>query len=173
MHKVKILVVSCVFPPELLPVRNSLDVANGLAQLGAGYRVCPRPSRSVDDSWKFKIDNTVNVVHLPSLGSQSILMKAIENLSFALSAITYLTLKKSFDICYMNAWPIISTSFIATVLRIKTHYIYSVQDLYPKTLAIKGLIREKFFLEAFLKLEKTLCKTVQKLLLFQIPSRII
>ncbi len=169
MHKVKILIVSCVFPPELVTsARTSLDVANGLAQLGASVTVlCPRPSRSVDDSWKFKIDNTVNVVHLPSLGGgQSILMKVIENLSFALSAITYLILKKSFDICYMNAWPIISTSLIATVLRIKkTHYIYSVQDLYPKTLAIKGLIKKNgFFWKLFLKLEKTLCKNSAKII---------
>ncbi len=169
MHKLKILVVSCVFPPELVTsARTSLDVANGLAQLGASVTVlCPRPSRSVDDSWKFKIDDAVNVVHLPSLGGgQSILMKVIENLSFALSAITYLILKKSFDVCYMNAWPIISTSFIAAVLRIKkTHYIYSVQDLYPKTLAIKGLIKKNgIFWKLFLNLEKTLCKNSAKVI---------
>ena len=162
MQNKKILIVSCVFPPEVVTsASTSLDIANRLAQLGASVTVlCPMPSRSVDIDWKYSIESSVNVIHVPSFGGgRSTLMKILENISFGLSAAIYLSFKKSFDVCYMNAWPLISTSFIATVLKKKkTHYIYSIQDLYPQTLVIKGLVNKNGFLWRILqKVEKTIC----------------
>ena len=162
MKNKTILVVSCVFPPEVVTSAiTSLDVANRLAQLGASVTVlCPTPSRSVDAGWEYDIEDSINVIHLPSFsGGNSTVMKVFENISFAFSAVTYLSAKKPFDVCYMNAWPIISTSLISAVLRWKkTNYIYSIQDLYPQTLAIKGLVSEGGFLWRVLQnLEKTIC----------------
>lgn len=156
------LVVSCVFPPEsVTSASTSLDIANRLAQLGNEVTVlCPVSSRSVDTGWKYGIESSIHVVHLPSFaGNSSVLMKILENISFGVSAFLYLSFKKSFASCYMNSWPIFSTFLISTILRIKqTRYIYSVQDLYPQTLVIKRAIKANGFLFWILKkVEKSIC----------------
>ena len=162
-----ILIISCVFPPEAVTsASTSLDTANALASMGHKVTIiCPKPSRSVDLSWKYEINDSINVIRIPSVSNNnSTFMKIIENFSFGISAYIYLFFRKSFDICYMNSWPLISTFLISSALKLKkTKYIYSVQDLYPDTLVIKGIMGPNSLINKFLeKIEKSICMSSHK-----------
>jgi colanic acid biosynthesis glycosyl transferase WcaI len=156
------LVVSCVFPPEMVTsASTSFDVANRLADEGYIVTVlCPQFNRSVDFGWKYNCSDSIKVIRLPSFKAKtSYVIKILENVSFGLSAFLYLLFHKSFDAAYVNSWPLLSTYLISGRLkRNGTKFVYSVQDLYPETLVIKKLItRDGKLHKLLMGMERKVC----------------
>ena len=162
MQNKRVLIISCVFPPEsVTSAATSLDLANNLANAGHKVSVlCPQPNRSVDERWDFKLHESVEVIRVYSIrAGNSYFKKVLENVSFGVFAFLFLNKRFTFDACYINSWPLFSTFLITNRLKKKKiKYIYSVQDLYPETLVIKGIIRRGGWLyKVFKKIERHIC----------------
>jgi len=145
---VKIVVVSCVFPPEpVVSSRTSFDAARELTARGHDVTVvAPFPNRPAGKLYAgyrrapFRREATTEgfrIIRCASLFSRrsSILSRLAENVSFgAMSSLVLLVTPRP-AVVYANTWPIFAAAMIATVARLRRiPLVISVQDIYPESL---------------------------------------
>jgi glycosyltransferase involved in cell wall biosynthesis len=161
----KIFVVSCVFPPELVvSARTSADVAIALMDHGHDVLVITnfpnRPAGRLYQGFKRSVyRNThwkgLKVLRCFSTFSQrsNILSRFLENITFGLfSGLVALFLKKP-DAVYANTWPIFAQGILSLVCRLRgIPVVLSIQDIYPESLIAQGRVsRSGFWMVGFLR----------------------
>lgn len=146
----KILVVSCVFPPEpLVSARTSFDVAEYFHNNGDEVEVlCARPNRNIGEvdfnafyrQLPFKVKNVLTYTTVKS----TLISRFLENIVFGISAFFRIVFGKRYDVVYGNVWPMFSSALVGVACRIRgAKLILSVQDLYPDTLVHQNKISRK------------------------------
>jgi colanic acid biosynthesis glycosyl transferase WcaI len=143
----KIIVVSCVFPPEpVVSARTSFDVANFLTNMGNSVEVvCPYPSRNnnkqdaQDGNFPFLIKRVFSI----KSNKSTFFSRFLENISFGLSTFMFVIRQKKVDVIYANTWPIFATGLLVIASKIKKYkVVISIQDLYPESLVTQRRISE-------------------------------
>jgi colanic acid biosynthesis glycosyl transferase WcaI len=141
----KIIVVSCVFPPEpVVSARTSFDVANFLTNMGNSVEVvCPYPSRNnngqdvQDENFPFLVKRVFSI----NSNKHTFFSRFLENISFGLSTFVFIIRQKNVDVIYTNTWPIFATGLLVIASKIKKYkVVISVQDLYPESLVAQRRI---------------------------------
>ncbi|MBC7914111.1 MAG: glycosyltransferase family 4 protein [Pyrinomonadaceae bacterium] len=150
----KILIVSCVFPPEpVVSSQISKDLAISLKSIGNDVTVlAPDPSRPLG----FKLDYNpggdkafyyqnqmpgIEIIHLDSYVSpeSKLWRRFLESYSFGQVVSRFI--KKNggeYDLVYINSWPVFSQYLIARACRrIDIKYVMHIQDIYPESLINK------------------------------------
>ena len=151
----KVLVASCVFPPEpIVSARTSFDIANFLHSEGHSVQViCPKPHRNVCAFDEDHHDFPFAVDRLFSISSENsgFVSRFIENISFGLSLFFYILSQRKIDAIYANTWPIFATGLLVLASKIKKFkVVISVQDLYPESLIAQGRISNEGVVARFL-----------------------
>lgn len=147
----KVLVASCVFPPEpVVSARTSADVAQYLHAQGHEVLVaCPTPTRNVAAEG---LDEKIAGLNMPfpvsrlfafSSKKSSFVSRFLENISFGLSVFFFILRQRKVDVIYANVWPLFSLGLLLMAARLKgIKVVASVQDLYPESLAVQKRIEE-------------------------------
>jgi glycosyltransferase involved in cell wall biosynthesis len=165
---VKIVVVSCVFPPEpVVSSRTSFDVARALAARGHEVTViAPFPNRPGGRLYAgyrralFRREITaegLHVIRCASLFSRraSILSRLGENISFGFtSTLAFLFCRKT-DVVYANTWPIFGAAMLAFATRLRgIPRVTSVQDMFPESLVAQRRGGTRFVHRAMLAIDR-------------------
>ena len=148
----KIVIISCVFPPETSTAGiNCQDLASHMASDGHDVSVlCPLPSRPLGSRYPAFEDRTridvrregaITVIRLPSFAApQSRLWPRFrESYSFGVVASRYLArhLADS-DVVYSLSWPLIGQRLVSkTLVKMGIPLVLNVQDIYPESLLQK------------------------------------
>ena len=154
--KPKVLVASCVFPPEpVVSAKTSYDVADYLNNLGYDVTVvCPKPSRNVDlqanqDDFKLGKYGAFRIKRVWSVQSNSsgVISRFIENISYGFTLFMFILFSRKTKLIYANVWPIFAggLAVLAAKLR-RIKIITSVQDLYPESLGSQNRMSEGSFI---------------------------
>lgn len=147
-----VLVVSCVFPPELVvSSQTSAQIAEEMAGLGHQVKVlAPFPSRAMGQMYpQFKrgllqseiCPQGYEIVRCFSFFSSvsSLLSRFLENISFGLSVFFVLLFSPRADIVYGNTWPIFAQGLLMLACKLRRMpLVLSVQDLYPESLFVQN-----------------------------------
>jgi glycosyltransferase involved in cell wall biosynthesis len=145
---VKIVVVSCVFPPEpVVSSRTSFDLARELAARGHDVTVlAPFPNRPAGRLYagyrrallrRERTPEGFGIVRCASSlsRSSSMLSRLAENVSFGITSSLALLFGRKPAVIYANTWPVFAAAAIAIVARLRRiPLIASVHDVYPETL---------------------------------------
>jgi glycosyltransferase involved in cell wall biosynthesis len=145
---VRIVIVSCVFPPEpVVSSRTSFDVARELAARGHEVAViAPFPNRPAGRIYAgfrrrfFRRESApegFRIIRCASFFSRrsSIFSRLAENASFGLMSSLVLLFRRKPAVVYANTWPIFAAGMTALVSRLRRiPLVLSVQDLYPESL---------------------------------------
>lgn len=152
----RVLIVSCVFPPEpIVSSQTSGELAGELAARGADVTVVTgfpnRPAGRLFDGYRRRLysrDLTPEGYELircfNALSTESsIASRLLENLTFGITgAIAALTSRKP-DVIYSNTWPLFASLLILLVARIRgVPIVFSIQDIYPESLVSQGRLSE-------------------------------
>lgn len=157
----KILIVSCVFPPEpVVSAQISFDLASALSKDNMVVVIAPKPSRPlgykfeevVEEKTQFYKVQTNSYVNPKS----KIISRFHESYSFGNSVAKYISKHSdSIDIVYLNSWPLLSQYLIVKACKKKSiPSITHVQDIYPETLINKLPILKSFFYKLLLPIDK-------------------
>ena len=154
----KILIITCVFPPEPLVSANlSYDLALSLHELHEVTVLSPRPTRPMgyDFSRVLKPQHPFRHIILPSYTHpQSALVGRFrESYSFGRACMKYIhKYHHKIDIIYLNTWPLFGQYFVIKAARrwnIPT--VLHIQDIYPEALIqklpvpVKSLVSSMLF----------------------------
>lgn len=152
----RVLIVSCVFPPEpVVSSRTSFQVAEELVARGHEVTVvAPFPSRPAGrlypgyrrglvrrerDPRGFELVRCFSALSPRS----SMASRLMENLSFGVTGGAAALLGARPDVVYANTWPVFATGILAGVARLRgVPLVVSVQDVYPESLVSQGRIRD-------------------------------
>lgn len=148
----RIVVVSCVFPPEpVVSSRTSHDVARELAARGHHVTaIAPFPNRPAGRLYagyrralfrRETIPEGFRLVRCASFFSRrsSMVSRLTENISFGITSSLALLLRRKPDVIYANTWPIFAAGMLAIVARFRRiPLVLSVQDVYPESLTSQG-----------------------------------
>ena len=140
----KLLIVSCVFPPEpLVSAMLSFDLANGLCSLGKEVVVIsPKPSRPLNYEFdKTKKDLPFEHVVLDSYvyPESKIIGRTRESYSLGKAIERFIKdYPHPIDAIYANTWPLFSQRSVAkTALKLHIPYFIHEQDIYPESYCAK------------------------------------
>jgi colanic acid biosynthesis glycosyl transferase WcaI len=161
----KIVLISCVFPPEpVVSSKTSFQLANALSDRGHEVIViCPFPSRPSGKAYdgftrkfykKDKVNDNLSIIRCFSIFSRSssFYSRFIENISFGFFSFIMFLLLRRVDVVYTNTWPIFASSLILFASKVKrTPIISFVQDLYPETLVYQNRVKENSILVTILR----------------------
>lgn len=153
----KLVVVSCVFPPEpVVSAQTSAEIADKLVQAGHTVIVlAPYPNRPQGRIFPgysrrlFSREITpegYSILRLFSTFSprSTMFSRWLENVTFGLSTALALCLLPKPDLIYANTWPIFAQGIICLVAFFrKIPLVLSIQDIYPEALLAQGRISEK------------------------------
>lgn len=152
----RILVVSCVYPPEpVVSAQTSAQIVEELARTSHRVSVITsfpsRPAGKLFPGFSRKLAQRqqtalgVEIVRCFSMLSLESRMadRLLENLSFGLtSGWQVLTIRKP-DVIYANTWPIVATGILSLVARLRRiPLVISVQDVYPEVLTAQQRIAD-------------------------------
>lgn len=141
----KILIISCVFPPEPVVSANlSLDIATALAEKSYEVTVIsPKPTRPLG----FKFDTQNNreysfkhiVIDSYTCPESKLFGRMKESYSLGKAFAKYIKKNHhSIDIIYQNTWPLFSQLFVINeAKKYNIPVITHVQDIYPESLTNK------------------------------------
>ena len=149
------LVVSCVYPPELVvSAQTSEAVAAALSRRGDSVTVvAPFPSRngasprSAGRPRLFRrqtLDDGCELVRCYSFVStkSDMLARLVENVTFGLTSAWVVLRAPRPDVIYANTWPIFAAFLLLLAARVRSiPLVLSVQDVYPESLASQGRIK--------------------------------
>jgi colanic acid biosynthesis glycosyl transferase WcaI len=146
-YQVKILITSCVFPPEpVVSAKTSFDIVQQLLKRNHSVSVLAsfpaRPAGKLFPGHQKKLfSKTLHITgfslvycfSIPSSNSSS-MSRLLENFVFGISSSLALLFLPRPDLIYANTWPIFATGLICLVgfLR-RVPYILSIQDVYPES----------------------------------------
>jgi glycosyltransferase involved in cell wall biosynthesis len=136
----KVLIVSCVFPPEpVVTARVSYDIAKELSKSISVTVICPRPSRPLGYSFariSLKQDFERHELRSYICPKSNFLGRLIESYSFGVNVVKYIKQHRDeVSVIYIVAWPFFGKYLplrIAHKYRIPT--IVSVTDIYPESM---------------------------------------
>ena len=142
----KVLIISCVFPPEPVVSANlSYDLAKHLSKVAQVTVISPKPTRPLGYNFtKTKnLDHSTYFEHIVTTSFTSPLSSFIgrfrESISFGYQCRQHiLRINEAYDCIYMNNWPVFAQYFVAKAafrrgIRLVTH----IQDIYPESLTQK------------------------------------
>ena len=153
----RILIVSCVFPPEpLVSARTSAEIAEFLVWKRDDITVFSsfpnRPGGKLYAGFKrrfwLKENSSKGYTLIRCYGALSgksnLIGRFIENISFgATSGLAALFTRRP-DVIFSNTWPIFATGLIYFVARLrKIPLVISVQDMYPESLVVQNRLFPK------------------------------
>lgn len=161
MPENKILIVSCVFPPEpVVSAQISRDLAVKLAEQGHKVTViAPTPTRPLNFSFSLQhsengrdfadiaFKGSIQLIHLNSFTSPEakLLSRFYESFSFGKQTANFIqTHHQEFDKVYINTWPLFAQLFTAKACnKFNLPYIIHIQDIYPESFSNKlpGILR--------------------------------
>lgn len=140
----KILIVSCVFPPEpVVSATLSFDIAEQLCAMGKEVVVvCPKPSRPLNYVFdNSKKDYPFELIVLDSYvcPESQIIGRTKESFSFGKAIKKFVNnYPYPIDAVYANTWPIFSQRAVARVaVKKRIPYFIHVQDIYPESYCSK------------------------------------
>ena len=135
----KILIVSCVFPPEpVVSASLSYDIALKLHQDGNNVVVVsPRPSRPLNyvfPNEKMQLPFEHQVLESYICPPSKIIGRFRESISFGRATKRYIKQHHvEIDVIYANTWPLFAQYFLAKAARkYNIPYYINVQDVYPE-----------------------------------------
>ena len=148
----RILIVTCVYPPEpVISAQTSAQIAEEMAGLGHQVKVlAPFPSRPMGQMYpqyergllqRETCPQGYEIVRCFSFFSSvsSLLSRFLENISFGLSVFFVLLFSPRADIVYGNTWPIFAQGLLMLACKIRCMpLVLSVQDLYPESLFVQN-----------------------------------
>jgi glycosyltransferase involved in cell wall biosynthesis len=145
---VKMVVVSCVFPPEpVVSSRTSFDVARELAARGHEVTVlAPFPNRPAGKLYagyrrtlvrREAMPEGIRLVRFATSFSprSSMISRLAENVSFGVVSSLALLFRRKPAVVYVNTWPVFAAAAVAIAARLRRiPLVVSVQDIYPESL---------------------------------------
>jgi colanic acid biosynthesis glycosyl transferase WcaI len=151
----RVLVVSAVYPPEpVVSAQTSAQLAQGLAAAGhevavlapfpsrPGGRLYPGYSRRLFSRTREDGYDVIRCFAFLS-STSSVLSRAFENISFGVTSALYALVCSRPNVIYSNSWPMIATSLLALVARVRRiPFVLCVQDMYPESLISQKRIRD-------------------------------
>lgn len=144
----KIVLVSCVFPPEQgASAQMGAQTAEEMVRRGHSVHVyAPFPSHPkgrLFDGYKRTLyststaSNEYRLTNCFSTFSQSSTMisRFVENLSFGITSGLQILFRSRPDVIYSNSWPIFATGIVAIISKVRgVPLVLRVQDVYPESL---------------------------------------
>ena len=151
-RQLRAVVISAVFPPEFtFSATTSQAVAKELVSRGHAVIVlAPFPNKPAGKLFpgyrrrlysRQQIPQEYTLVHcFGTLAPKSrMIPRLLENVSFGITAGTWLLFCQRPDVVYSNAWPIFATVIILAVAKLRgIPVVVSVQDVYPESLVAQG-----------------------------------
>jgi colanic acid biosynthesis glycosyl transferase WcaI len=152
--RLRVCIVSCVFPPEpVVSAQTSSQIAEELARLGHQVTVIApvpsRPSGKIYSGFGLKLFQReitatgieiIRCLAFPSPES-TLLSRALENISFGISAVIALAWLPKPQVIYANTWPLLAIGLLAAFARLRCiPVVTSVQDIYPESLFVQKRI---------------------------------
>lgn len=166
----KILIISCVFPPEpVVSAQLSFDIATKLSEDNDITVISPKPTRP--DSFKF--ENKIKKISFKHVVAKSFVFpksqiygRMRESYSFGKWCKKYIEEHhQNIDIIYQNSWPLFSQYFIAKVARKhQIHCITHVQDIYPDSFANKIPLLGFIIYRMLLPIDKYILRNSKKII---------
>lgn len=161
----KVVLVSCVFPPEhSFSARMGVQTAEELVRRGHLVHVyAPFPNHprgKLFDGYKRTLYSTstaragYTLTHCFGTFSQSSTMMSrfAGNLSFGISSGLRILFGKRPDVIYSNSWPIFATGIVAIVARLRcVPLVLRVQDVYPESLHSQHRVTKRNWAYRFLR----------------------
>ena len=166
----KILIISCVFPPEpVVSAQLSLDIAEALSKNNKVTVISPRPTRPMDFKFDEKQSNypfTHIVADSFTYPKSKIYGRMKESYSFGRWCEKYIKKNhENIDVIYMNSWPMFSQMFISKASKkYMIPLITHVMDIYPDSIVNKLPVLKSFFYKALLPMDKNILQRSQKVL---------
>lgn len=167
----KILIVSCVFPPE--PV-VSASISEELSKILSGTNsvtvITPHPSRPYGFKFKEKIsiDAGYKLVRLDSYThpASGFVGRLVESVSFGIESYKFILAQNELDKVYMNTWPIFAQLGVSLAcIKKKIPYIIHVQDIYPESLTNKLNLTFRYLTTSLLlQIEKYILRNALKII---------
>lgn len=144
----RVLIVSCVFPPEpVVSAQTSAQIAEELVRRGDAVTViCSFPSRPAGRPYpgysrksfrREKTDSGVELVRCFSLVSSEsrLVSRFLENISFGLTGGWEVLRFKRPAVIYVNTWPVFAAGILSLIARLrKIPLVISIQDVYPESI---------------------------------------
>ena len=141
MMPIRVLLITCVFPPEPVVSANlSFDLANHLSKIARVTVISPKPTRPLGYNFNdsYEIDFSAKFKHIVTESYTSPLSNFVgrlrESISFGLHCKRFiLSSDENYDCIYMNTWPIFAQYFVAKAASRKgTRLVTHIQDIYPE-----------------------------------------
>lgn len=151
----RVLIVSCVFPPEpVVSAQTSAALAEDLAQCGHDVAVITafpsRPAGKLFSGYKRRLFTSrrtksgfelLRCFTIPSPES-ALVSRLLENLSFGLTGGWAALTARHPDVIYANTWPVIASGILALVATLrKIPLVISIQDIYPESMISQQRLR--------------------------------
>ena len=147
----RVLVVSCVFPPEpVISSQTSAQIAQALVERGHTVTVITafpnRPAGQLYPGYTRRLFAREQAQEgfgllrcFSSLSPKSRLVsRFMENFSFGLTSSVAALLSQRPDVIYSNSWPIFATGLLFIVAKARRiPLVVSVQDIYPESLVLQ------------------------------------
>ena len=148
LDKMRVVLVSCVFPPEpLTSASTSHSLAWELTRRGHDVTVITsypsRPGGQVLSGFRRHLfghlerENGIEIVRCFSTTSRNstLLSRLAENLSFGFCAGLAVARVRRPDVIYANTWPIFAAGIASWIARVRhVPIVLSIQDVYPESL---------------------------------------
>jgi glycosyltransferase involved in cell wall biosynthesis len=150
----RVLVVSCVFPPEpVISAQTSAQIAEELARRGDEVTVITafpsRPAGKLFSGYSrrlFERRMTTEGFELvrcfSMLSAEShFVSRLLENFSFGLTGGWAALTARRPDVIYANTWPIVAQAILSAIAQLRNiPLVISVQDVYPESLEVQQRI---------------------------------
>lgn len=172
----KILIVSCVFPPEpVVSSEISYSLTEEISKSNKVFVICPPASRPL--GFKFFNENDIRFSNAENVSFKRVnsftysksnpIGRLIEGISFGFHCYRFiLKNKKNIDKVYMNTWPLFGQFGVALACKkSKIQYIVHVQDIYPESLVNKlPKYLSSFMLALLMPIEKFVLRNATRII---------
>ena len=169
----RILIVTCVFPPEpVVSAQIAFSLAEEFVNKNIEFTVIkPAPSRPFGFFFKEEQEKSYNfkVVQLNSFvyPQKGIVGRISESISFGIATFRYIRKhSNTFEKIYMNTWPLFSQFSVAIAARIyKKPYVIHIQDIYPESFLNKLPKKVRpFFSLLLMPIERYVLRNAEKVI---------
>lgn len=166
----KILIISCVFPPEpVVSATISMDVAQEMSKQHEVTVISPKPTRPIN----FKFSEYAEPLPFKHIIADSythpesgLYGRMKESYSFGKWCQNLIEKNHTdFDVIYMNSWPMFSQAMISKVAEnFKIPLVTHVMDIYPESAVNKLPAFREVFYKALLPVDKKILHRSKKIL---------
>ena len=175
----RVLIVSCVFPPEpVVSSQTTAQITRKLVERGHQVTVITsfpsRPGGKLYPAYQRKFlerkpspEGYLLVRCFSFLSGEShMLSRFLENISFGISAGWALLTEPRPDVVYSIVWPLFAEGIVLLVARLRgIPIVLSKQDMYPESLAVQGRVRpDQWLYKLFLWLDRWIARKASALI---------